>query len=65
MILSRNIQNNGLPNGYYMRMNGGFVGYDGVTYRIIKDVVGAKVVYSIAPFSSADEAFRWPHYLEN
>lgn len=54
----RSIKNNNLPYGYYMRMNGGFLGYDGVTYRIVKDVVGGNVVYSIASFSSAEEAFR-------
>lgn len=52
-----NVKKKGIPNGFYMRMNGGFVGYDGVTYRIVKDVVGGKVVYSIVSFSSAEEAF--------
>lgn len=53
----KNLNNSILPKGYYMRMNGG-VGDDGVTYRIVKNQVGGKVVYSIVSFSNAEEAFR-------
>ena len=54
----KNLKNSNLPSGYYMRLNGGFVGNNTTTYRIIRDQVGGKVVYSIASFSNAAEASR-------
>jgi hypothetical protein len=54
----KSLSNRSLPTGYYMRLKGGFLGKDGVTYRIIRNQVGGKQVYSIASFSNPAEAFR-------
>lgn len=52
------LQNSNLPSGYYLRLNGGFAWINGLIYRIVKEIVGAKVVYSITSFSNAKEAFN-------
>jgi hypothetical protein len=51
------LKNSKLPNGYYVRLNGGFLGNDGVTYQIRRDQVDGKQVYSITSFSNAHEAY--------
>lgn len=53
----KSIKSSSLPRGYYLRLSGGFVENDSAIYRIIRDQVGGKQVYSIATFSNPVEAF--------
>lgn len=54
----KSLYNSYLPCGYYLRLNDGFAGKDGISYRIIRDQVASKQVYSITSFPCAVEAYR-------